>query len=76
MMCPMICRLGQECECKAGYARNSDGKCINQEDCPSSTDAPRVIRSNSTDLECGENEVVNACSGCEAECDFPDVRIP
>uniref|UniRef100_A0AC34PX95 TIL domain-containing protein n=1 Tax=Panagrolaimus sp. JU765 TaxID=591449 RepID=A0AC34PX95_9BILA len=72
-LCPAYCQPGQDCECKVGYARNSDGKCIKEEDCPVETSsAPRVVRSNGTNLVCGENERITECSGCERSCNHLD----
>ncbi|CAL1298894.1 unnamed protein product [Larinioides sclopetarius] len=31
-ICPAMCRIG--CECKKGYIRSPDGRCVTPEDCP------------------------------------------
>ncbi|TKR89869.1 hypothetical protein L596_013909 [Steinernema carpocapsae] len=43
------------CQCKNGFVRNSQGKCVARNSCP----------------KCGKNQVWRQCSGCEGSCKNP-----
>lgn len=60
----MACRLEQECECKHGFARNSENQCVLLSECSSAADVEDSI--------CPENEKWKSCGGCEGTCDNPN----
>uniref|UniRef100_A0A914PBI4 TIL domain-containing protein n=1 Tax=Panagrolaimus davidi TaxID=227884 RepID=A0A914PBI4_9BILA len=63
-ICPMMCRLGQACQCSAGFVRNDAGKCVQQTECS-------TTGGNST-TQCKENETLKSCPGCEKTCANPN----
>ncbi|KAH7720368.1 hypothetical protein AAVH_12179 [Aphelenchoides avenae] len=74
VMCPLICRHPGQCRCSNGYVRSPDGDCVKAEECPAnSTDIPNTSTPNP---ECGENEYLNDCGGCDGSCQEPSIACP
>lgn len=71
-VCNKMCIPGKACQCKKEFFRNSEDECVPRNQCPPSTvRLPRMKR----DLQCGENEHITECSGCESNCDSLDVSF-
>ena len=73
--CTKICRPLNICECLPNFYRhNETGRCVPAERCPEGSAArTREPRSNNTD--CGTNEILKQCSGCENQCGRPAVSL-
>ncbi|KAI8889839.1 TIL-domain-containing protein [Backusella circina FSU 941] len=65
-ICPKICIPG--CACADGYVKNSDGKCVRQEDCPYPY-KPFLELDPLENPTCSPNEEYRMCKGCDQTCD-------
>ncbi|KAH7696773.1 SWM-1 protein [Aphelenchoides avenae] len=77
IVCRRICIRPGRCRCVNGYVRSSEGECIKPEECPgeATTDQPAESTSESGgsgDLECGDDEYLNDCGGCDGTCENPN----
>uniref|UniRef100_A0AC34QZR9 EGF-like domain-containing protein n=1 Tax=Panagrolaimus sp. JU765 TaxID=591449 RepID=A0AC34QZR9_9BILA len=70
-ICNALCIQGEACQCKKRFFRNKDGECVPRGQCPPSTVRPIRVKRDG-ELQCGENERVTQCSGCESNCAFLD----
>ncbi|TKR89858.1 hypothetical protein L596_013899 [Steinernema carpocapsae] len=59
-ICTLECKP-PKCQCKSGFVRNGQGKCVAVDSCPK---------------KCEQNEVWQVCSSCERTCQNPNPICP
>ncbi|CAJ0962064.1 unnamed protein product, partial [Mesorhabditis belari] len=77
LMCPKIaCLSGAKgvCQCKTGFYRNPQGKCVSKQACPAAS-VNSTISCGS--VRCKTNEICNTCGNkCEQHCGQPMPMCP